>query len=99
MVWGPTEPANRIEISPDSPAARYLPEYLSIDHPIVQALERIRTNPHPDGETITTIHLPPVTVYYYDDGQYRIGYGLSYLSAEYIYVISVYSIALSAPNE
>ena len=99
MVLGPTEPTNRIEISSGSPAARYLPEYLSIDHPIAQALERIRANPHPDGETITTVHMPPVTVHYYDDGQYKIGYGLSYLSAEDIYIISVYSITPSSPDE
>ncbi len=99
MTLGPREPTNRIQISPDSPAARYLPEYLSIDHPIFHALERIREDPLPDGETITSIQFPPVTVYYYDDGQYKIGYGLSYLTAEGIYVISVYSVAPSAPLE
>lgn len=40
--------------------------------------------------------MPPVTLYFFDDGEYVIGYGLSYLPNEGIDLISVYSIHASA---
>ena len=36
--------------------------------------------------------MPPVTLYFFNDGEYVIGYGLSYLPDKAIDLISVYSI-------
>ncbi len=36
--------------------------------------------------------MPPVVMYYFNDGSYKIGYALSYLPDENVYEAAIYSI-------
>ena len=84
---------NRIEISSKSRAARYRDyPYLPVDHPVLQALIRIQTDPHPDGETIEEILSDPAEVYRYNDGKCQIGFTKLWFPSEGVYVISVFTI-------
>ena len=90
---------NRIEISLSSPASAVVPaEGLPTSHPLSRSLNRLRENPRPakENQYVTERYMPPVTVYFFNDGEYVIGYGLSYLPNEGIDLISVYSIHASA---
>ena len=51
-------------------------------------------NPRPSAENeyVTERYMPPVTLYLFNDGEYVIGYALSYLPDQGIDLISVYSI-------
>ena len=78
-----------------SPASAIIPtEGLPASHPLSQSLNRLRENPRPgaDNQYVTERHMPPVTLYFFNDGEYVIGYGLSYLPDKEIELISVYSI-------
>ena len=49
------------------------------------ALDYIRDIPFPHGDTIVSVSMPPVTVYYYNDDRWQITYALSYLPSERIF--------------
>lgn len=85
---------NRLEISRSSPAASYIPkEGLPKSHPLSQSLNRLRDNPHPrDNDLVVERHMPPITLYVFNDGNYSIAYSLSYLPDKGIDLISIYSI-------
>ncbi len=57
------------------------------------ALEYIRDFPFEHGDIIAKRLLPPVVVYEYTDGQWRISYGLSVLPDEGTLHVSIWAIA------
>lgn len=84
---------NRLTFSSGGPAARL---YRSLDpdtrSSLDSALDYIRDVPYPHGEVITTRHMPPVTVYEYNDGTWKVSYGLGYDREQRIFHISVWAI-------
>ena len=86
--------ANVLYLSSDSPASRLYPsltgeERLAID----DALDYIRDFPFEHGDVITKRLLPPVMVYEYADGNWRISYSLSFLPSDASYSIDIWAIA------
>ena len=69
---------NRLEISRSSPAASRIPKGgLPKSHPLSQSLNRLRENPRPgENDLVVEHHMPPVTLYVFNDGAYSIGYSL-----------------------
>ena len=56
------------------------------------ALDYIKDVPFPHGEVVTARQMPPVTVYEYNDGIWRIAYSLGYQRELGIFDISVWAI-------
>lgn len=56
------------------------------------ALDRIGSNPHPDGDTIFSVTHPPVVIYTYQDEHWRISFGRSYSITEECYDIEIFAI-------
>ena len=86
--------ANRLRISSAGKARAFID---SLDNPsrqsLYEALGYIQDAPFEHGNIITRKMMPPVVVYTYDDGRWRILYSLSRPSALVDYDISVYSIS------
>ena len=57
------------------------------------ALDYIRDFPFEHGDIITKRLLPPVVVYEYTDGEWRISYSLSFRPGEVTCDISIWAIA------
>ena len=83
---------NRIRFSESGPA-RTVYENLSEEErrEVDGRLEYIRQAPFAHGDIIRQVYRLPVTFYIYDDGQWRISYGLSYRGA--YFDIGVFAIA------
>ncbi len=58
-------------------------------------LDYLRDNPEPDGENKIAICMPPVFVYYYDDGIWKISYSLSYIPKDKIFKTNILTIAFA----
>lgn len=58
-----------------------------------EALDYIRDAPFSHGGLIRREQRPPVTMYFYDDGTWRIGYVLSFYADTAIFHVHVLAIA------
>ena len=84
--------SNRIRISESGPA-RTVYENLSEEErrEVDSRLEYIRDTPFEHGDIVQRFYRPPVVLYVYDDGQWRMSYGLSHRGA--YYDIGIWNIA------
>lgn len=87
---------NVLRIDSAGPAAAF---YRSLDGPVRAALDTIldyiRDNPQPDGERITSILLSPVVIYYFNDSELKLSYGLSYFPDERQWQIDMLNIGFA----
>ena len=63
----------------NSPAIKHLSLPIPRDHSLYQSLELLRSDPE-DKRYVTAVLMPPVVIYYFNDGNYSISYGLSLLT-------------------
>ena len=84
---------NRLSVSEGSPAHTF---YLSAQPEDVAsidvALDCIQDAPFPDGDRITARYMAPVTVYCYQDSEWRITFGMGYVPSCDACDISVWAI-------
>ena len=81
--------ANSLSLGHDSPAHRFYASLRGEARASVDAaLEYIRDLPFENGDIIAKRLLPPVVVYEYTDGEWRISYSLSFRPAEVGFHIS-----------
>ncbi len=88
---------NSIRFSESGPA-RTVYEGLSPDESqqVDDVLDYIRDVPFEHGAVVQRMYRPPVVLYVYDDGQWRISYGLSHRGA--YYDIGIWNIARVEPD-
>ena len=88
---------NRIMVSWDTPAMKQLLSGgIGEVRQLLRSLSSLRSDPTPDGETKISVLMAPVVMYYYDDGEYKISYGLSHYPKDDRYDIRIYSVARSS---
>ena len=57
------------------------------------ALDYIKDMPFPHGDTIVSVAMSPVVVYYYNDDMWEITFSLSYLKSEQVFRIGIHAIS------
>ena len=86
--------ANRLRISSAGKARAFIDSLDNLSRQsLYEALGYIQDIPFEHGNIITRKMMPPVMVYTYNDGRWRILYSLSGLSGHVEYDIGVYSIS------
>lgn len=58
-------------------------------------LDYLRGNPEPDGDSKIAVYRPPIFVHYYNDGIWKIAYGLSYIPQDRIFKIDILVMAFA----
>ena len=88
---------NQIYFKKASPAARFYEQCDLGDRAQVDAaLDDIRNHPEPDGVKRTSVQMPPVTVCFYNDGQTRVTYNVSWTLDHSCCNINVLAIAIQS---
>ena len=84
---------NHLVFSKGSPAEdTYLSLGQQARNSLDSVLDYIRDMPFPHGDTIVSVFMPPVVVYYYNDDMWEIVFGMSYLPSEQVFRIGIHAI-------